>query len=127
MSTLHSWLSELLPERSDANAHVLLKIVELLSRLNDSSWALLSSSGLLDSIKTASEHRNKEVAQQAAAIRKVRGATVCCGGWVGEVQLVLCNVQGVLLLEQALVVHLLGRRPMPKYLCIHRKSNKAAR
>jgi hypothetical protein len=84
MSTLHSWLSELLPERSDANAHVLLKVLELLSRLNDSSWALLSSSGLLDSIKTASEHRNKEVAQQAAAIRKVRGATVCCGGWVGE-------------------------------------------
>lgn len=73
LSTLHSWLAELLPERSDANAHVLLKILELLSRLPDSSWAALSSCGLLDSIKTASEHRNKEAAQQAAAIRKVRG------------------------------------------------------
>jgi hypothetical protein len=72
MATLQSWLAELLPERSDANAHVLLKILELLSRLPDSSWALLGSSGLLESIKTASEHRNREVAQQAAAIRKVR-------------------------------------------------------
>ncbi|WIA08913.1 hypothetical protein OEZ85_008331 [Tetradesmus obliquus] len=70
LATLQSWLAELLPERSDANAHVLLKILELLSRLPDSSWALLGSCGLLDSIKAAAEHRNKEVAQAAAPIRK---------------------------------------------------------
>jgi hypothetical protein len=59
---------------------VLLKILELLSRLPDSSWALLGRSGLLDSIKAASEHRSKEVAQQAAAIRKVRCAAACWNG-----------------------------------------------
>ncbi|WIA28969.1 hypothetical protein OEZ86_011504 [Tetradesmus obliquus] len=70
LATLQSWLAELLPERSDANAHVLLKILELLGRLPDSSWALLSSCRLLGSIKAAAEHRNKEVAQAAAPIRK---------------------------------------------------------
>lgn len=50
---------------------MLLKILELLGRLPDSSWALLSSCRLLGSIKAAAEHRNKEVAQAAAPIRKV--------------------------------------------------------
>lgn len=82
LSTLHSWLDELVPERSDANLHVLLKLLELLGKLS-SSWPALSGSSLLDSIKAASEHRSREVAQAAAAIRKVgSGVRALAGGWL---------------------------------------------
>lgn len=71
LETLRSWLAELLPERSDANLHVTHKIMELMAKLT-SSWAAISAvSGLMDTVRAASEHRNREVAQMGTALRKV--------------------------------------------------------
>lgn len=68
-----SWLAELLPERSDANLHVTKKLLELLAKLT-SSWAAITAvPSMMDTIKAASEHRSKEVAQMGAAVRKVSG------------------------------------------------------
>ncbi|KAF8072835.1 LDL3 [Scenedesmus sp. PABB004] len=65
LGTLREWLAELLPERSDANQHVLIRVLELLAKLTP-ACAALSSSGLLESIKAAEAHRSREVAARAA-------------------------------------------------------------
>eukprot|EP00878_Enallax_costatus_P019801 GHUV01020904.1.p1 GENE.GHUV01020904.1~~GHUV01020904.1.p1 ORF type:complete len:1234 (+),score=527.47 GHUV01020904.1:96-3797(+) len=70
LEVIRSWLAELLPERSDANLHVTKKTIELMAKLT-SSWAALEAvPGMMDTVKAASEHRNKEVAQLGAALRK---------------------------------------------------------
>jgi hypothetical protein len=74
LSTLNAWLGDLVLERSDANLHILRRLMELLGRLHGASWRGLAASGLLSSIKAAAAHRDREVAQRGADTAKVRSA-----------------------------------------------------
>lgn len=83
LSTLNTWVADLVVERSDANLPVLLKLLELLAALKAASWAGLTASGLCVTAKKAAGHRNKEVASKSAALLKVCCGCVCCGCVVG--------------------------------------------
>lgn len=71
LSTLNTWLADLVVERSDANLHVLVKLLEVLALLKAASWAGLTASGLCVTVKKAAGHRNREVVNKSTALLKV--------------------------------------------------------
>jgi len=75
LGTLNTWLSELIGERSDANLHVLRKLLEVLQKLPAANYAVLQATGLLVSLHKACKHRQRDVAQTATAIAKVSPMT----------------------------------------------------
>jgi hypothetical protein len=77
LSTLNTWLADLVVERSDANLHVLLKVLEVLAMLKAASWAGLTASGLCVTVKKAAGHRNRDVLNKSAALLKVRHPAHC--------------------------------------------------
>lgn len=77
LSTLNTWLADLVVERSDANLHVLLKVLEVLAMLKGASWAGLTASGLCVTVKKAAGHRNRDVLNKSTALLKVRRVTGC--------------------------------------------------
>lgn len=74
LSTLNNWLADLVVERSDANLHVLLRLLEVLAALKPATWAALTASGLCVTLKKGAGHRNREVASKSSALLKVRHA-----------------------------------------------------
>jgi len=71
LGTFNSWLLELVGERSDANLHVLRKLLEVLQKLPAASYTVLQAAGLLVSLDKACKHRQRDVAQTATSIAKV--------------------------------------------------------
>lgn len=89
LSTLNTWLADLVVERSDANLHVLLRLLEVLAALKAAAWAGLTAAGLCMTVKKAAGHRNRDVASKSAALLKVRegistGQQLAVAGTEGE-------------------------------------------
>lgn len=83
LSLLNTWLADLVVERSDANLHVLLKLLEVLALLRSASWAGLTSSGLCVTVKKATGHRNRDVGNKSTGLLKV-GQGRLRGGALGR-------------------------------------------
>lgn len=71
-------------ERSDANLHVLLRLLEMLASLKAAAWAGLTAAGLCATVKKAAGHRNRDVASKSAALLKVREGKVSQAGWAKD-------------------------------------------
>lgn len=71
-------------ERSDANLHVLLRLLEMLASLKAAAWAGLTAAGLCVTVKKAAGHRNRDVASKSAALLKVREGKVSQAGWAKD-------------------------------------------
>lgn len=82
LSTLNTWLADLVVERSDANLHVLKQVLQLLGLLKAATWAGVTASGLCVTVRKAVGHRNRDVVATATALIKV-GIRVH-GGWGQE-------------------------------------------
>lgn len=83
LSLLNTWLADLVVERSDANLHVLLKLLEVLALLRSASWAGLTSSGLCVTVKKATGHRNRDVGNKSTGLLKVGQGRLRDGRWAG--------------------------------------------
>jgi hypothetical protein len=78
LSTINTWLADLVAERSDANLHVLRQVLELLALLKAATWAGLTASGLCVTVRKAAGHRNRDVVGKATALLKVRPSGLGC-------------------------------------------------
>jgi hypothetical protein len=104
LSTLNAWLADLVVERSDANLHVLLKVLEVLAMLKAASWAGLAASGLCVTVKKAAGHRNRDVLNKSAALLKVRQMTRAVGAVLVCLLLMSQTMQCVLMWFPCLLV-----------------------